>query len=158
MPRYRRPSAADTLRGEIARERPEAANEYLARTLESYTSERMPGFQSELQQAREGAIRRGATGGDLGTSYEGDIISAFDRNTKNTAGRFAMDNYNTSRERYLDLLTGQRDYDTAQANAKRKRGGLFGKILGTVGGTILGGAGARIGEGIGDWVSDRFNR
>lgn len=145
----RRRPAADLLRDEIGRESPELASDYLGKTIESMVSTRMPAFQGALQDAREGAIRRGVTGGDLGTSYEGDIISAFDRNTKNEIGGRALDTFENSRGRYLDLLTGQRDYDLAKENAKRKRGGFLGGLVGTLGGAVLGPVGAAAGTQIG---------
>lgn len=148
--RPRRPSGADLYREAIDTERPEAATDYLTKTVGAQTSAAMPGFLSELQNIREGAIRRGIGGGELGTSYEGDLASAFQRNVATQVAGKSYDAFQTSRDRYLDLLTGQRDYETAQANAKRKRGGLFGKILGTVAGSFLGPFGAAIGGNIGD--------
>lgn len=132
----------------------------------------MPSFRSELQGVRESANRRGVGVGDLGTSYEGDLASAFDRNMKNAISSQALGVYGTrlgasgdvygmdvdlgesSRNRYLDLLTGTRDYEFAKANAKRKRrGGIlgaFGTLLGGAAGFALGGpAGAAAGANIG---------
>jgi hypothetical protein len=156
----KRPSAAQRLYGEIDKETPEAAQSYLDQTIRSLSSSAMPEFNARLQDVQENAIRRGASGG-LGTSYEGDLASAFERNIANTAGQYAYSNYEGSRNRYLDLLTGQRDYDTYLAEQKRKRkGGLFGalgSIAGGVGGFFLGGpagaaAGAQIGGSAGSGI------
>jgi len=151
--------------------------------LNTYTqgamSSAMPQLQGTLQSVRENAIRRGITTGDLGTSYEGDVLSAFQRNISNAAAGQAMNLYNTqaggygrmyegetavaegSRNRYLDLLAGNRDYEIMVENMKReRRGGLFGglgAVAGGVGGFLVGGpagayAGAKIGGSAGKAV------
>jgi hypothetical protein len=103
-------------------------------TLRSYESQAMPQFQGALQDIRENAVRRGITGGDLGTSYEGDLASAFQRNIMDTGGRMAYDAFQTSRNRYLDLLTGQLDRETARKNAQRDMwGNIIGSGLGALG-------------------------
>jgi len=102
----------------------------------------LPGLRSQLQTTREDAIRRGVSGGDLGTSYEGDIMSAFSRNTANAFASQAADMYNQSRNRYLGLLGGQLDYASSQENANRN----FWSSL--IGGGLQGGAqvlGAKLG-------------
>jgi hypothetical protein len=116
------------LRGELDRETPEAAQNYLLKTLRSYESQGMPQFQSGLQDIRENAVRRGITGGDLGTSYEGDLASAFQRNLMDVGGRYAFDAYQQSRGRRLDLLTSQLDRETARKNAQRD---MWGNLIGS---------------------------
>jgi hypothetical protein len=149
--------ASDILYEEIGRETPQAGEDYLRREIESLVSRSMPQFQGRLQDLQEGSIRRGLQGG-LPTSYEGDLASAFHQNIADTAGGLSFENYQGSRNRLLDLLSGQRDYETAERNAKRKRrAGLLGGILGAaggVGGFLLGGpagayAGAQAGSGLG---------
>ena len=134
----------------------------------SAVSAGMPELNRSLQSSREGAISRGVGLGELGTSYEGDIYSAFNRNITNATASKALDLYGMkaagysniyegdtgraegSRSRYLDILAGQRDADIAQANAKKKRGSLLGGVLGGVGGFLLGGpAGAMAGAQVG---------
>ncbi|HKX10781.1 MAG TPA: hypothetical protein VJN67_21465 [Stellaceae bacterium] len=148
--RPRTPSTADMLRDAIGNENPEAASDYIRQTVGAQASSALPEFNQQLQSIRENAIRRGITGGDLGTSYEGDLASAFQRNIANSVSSHAYDAYQTSRNRYLDLLTGQRDYETAQENARRKRGSFLGNLLGTAagafGGPLLGAAGKKLGE------------
>ncbi len=130
----------------------------------------MPQLDASLQGAREGAISRGVGLGELGTSYEGDLYSAFQKNIANSAAGQAMNLYTTKeqgygniygtdvnvaeggRNRYLDLLTGQRDYETAVANAKKKSGGFLGGLLGTVAGSFLGPIGAAVGGKIGSKI------
>ncbi len=122
------------LRRQIDQERPEAANDYIMQTLQSAESEAMPKFQGALQDIRENAIRRGITGGDLGTSYEGDLASAFDQNIKDVGGRYAYDAFQGSRNRYLDLITGQLDRETARKNAQKSMwGDIIGAGLGAAG-------------------------
>lgn len=96
----------------------------------------MPQLNANLQTTRENEISRGVGLGGLGTSYEGDVYSAFQKNIANAAAGQAMNLYNTqeqgygnlygndvqlaegSRNRYLDLLTGNADRLQAQANAR----------------------------------------
>jgi len=183
-----KPSAESLLYDEIAGERgrsersdvatAESRNRYedllgggqeeLDRYIKSAVSAGMPELNRNLQGAREGAISRGVGLGELGTSYEGDVYSAFQRNIANSAGSQAMNLYNTraagygnlhesdvgvgegSRSRYLDILAGQRDADIAKANAKKKRGSLLGTLAGGIGGFLLGGpAGASAGAQVG---------
>lgn len=131
------------LRGELERETPEAAQDYLMETLRAYESEGMPEFQGALQDIRENAVRRGITGGDLGTSYEGDLASAFQQNIMDVGGRYAYDAYQGSRNRYLDLLTGGADRETGRGNARRD---MWGNIIGAGLGALGTYAGARWGK------------
>lgn len=97
----------------------------------------MPSFQGSLQKLRESNQRRGLEGGETPTSYEGDLFSAFQNNIANSVGSQAMSLYGTqlgarqgllgldtaggenSRNRYLDLLSGQLDRKTAKQNASK---------------------------------------
>lgn len=141
--------ADSILRGEIANEDPANEESYLAKEIGAYSGMNAPGLSGQIQDVRENAIRRGISTGDLGTSYEGDLLSAYDRNLKNEVGSRATSIYEGSRNRSLDLLSGERDYETAQANSRRKRGGILGKIIGGVAGSFLGplagAAGAKLG-------------
>jgi hypothetical protein len=136
----------------------------------------MPSFQGQLQGVRESALRRGVQNGELGTSYEGDLASAFDQHTKQAIAGQALGLYNTqlgasqdlygvdtrraqdSRDSYLDILTARGDWDrvNAEQNHKKKSGigGMIGGAIGGVGGFLLGGpagaiTGAKIGSGVG---------
>jgi hypothetical protein len=98
----------------------------------------LPGLRTQLQTTREDAIRRGVSGGDLGTSAEGDIMSAFQRNTANAFAGQAASMYNQSRNRYLGLLGGQLQYDASQENANRNFwSGLIGGGI-SLGSSLLG--------------------
>lgn len=118
----------------------------------------MPSFNASLQGVRENAIARGASTGDLGTSYEGDLASAFDAHTKNAVASQAAGMYNQNQDRYLGLLTGGMDRQTQNENYQRQRkAGLWGS-LGSAFGAYMGGrnggglAGAGAGAGIGGVV------
>ena len=146
---------------------PEALNTYARAAAESARG----ALQGDLQGAREMAQRRGISTGDLGTSYEGDIFSAYDKNlTDSVAGQSmnmldfqasgARDLYgmdvqqgDNRRNRYLDIISGHLDRQAANRNAKRgARSATTGAIaggLGTIGGFVLGGpVGAAIGNRI----------
>jgi hypothetical protein len=114
----------------------------------------MPSFRGQLQGVRENAIARGAWTGDLGTSYEGDLASAFDAHTKSAVASQAAGMYNEGQNRYLDLLTGGMDRQTQDQNYQRQRkAGLWGSLgsaLGAAWGYKNGGmAGAGTGAGVG---------
>lgn len=87
-------------------------------TAGSFLNQAMPELRQKLQTTREDAIRRGVSTGDLGTTYEGNIESAFQQNLSNTLGGMAMQGYENNRNRYLDLLTGQIDRADSNRNAK----------------------------------------
>jgi len=140
----------------------------LTKSLQAAFSAAMPSYFKNLQSLRESNVARGAGTGGLGTTTEGDLTSAFQRNLANAAGSQALGLYNTQtsalggllnqdnqqNDEYASMLGGERDYETQQANAaKQRKGGLFGgigSILGGVGGFLLGGpAGASLGSSIG---------
>lgn len=109
-------------------------------------SSAMPGFQRQIQGIREGAIRRGASNGDLATSYEGDAASAFDKNITDSVASQAtalhgqqLAGYgglaSESGNHYLDLMAGNRDAEQAKSNNKY---GLLSGVIGAAG--QLGGA------------------
>jgi hypothetical protein len=149
----------------------------LEESVSSAMSSAMPEFRQAMQNVQETQNARGVGIGGLGTSYEGDLESAFQRNIADAAGKqaasihatdvsgasakFGQDSENASgsESQYLDLLAGNRDYATAEANAKKKRkAGLFG-ALGSVGGAAIGTfllpgigteLGAKLGGGLGE--------
>ena len=126
-------------------------NQDPSKTLGAYVQSAMPDFNKALQGVRENSIARGISTGDLGTSYEGDLASAFQRNIAGQAanlygqrlsgyeGLYGQDQ-NASQQaqnQYLDLLTGQRDYEEQQKEAKQaNQSSLFGAI-GQLGGMAL---------------------
>lgn len=124
----------------------------------------LPGLRQGLQLTREDAIRRGVSTGDLGTSNEGDFVSAWQRNLSNAMAGQSLNAYEGNQNNYLDLLTGAMDRNTAQQNyqneqnaqAKKRKGGLLGG-LGALAGGVLGntffpGIGGTLGAQIGGAV------
>lgn len=116
--------------------------------LKSLVSQAMPEFNSRLNGIRENAIARGISTGDLGTSYEGDLASAFQRNLANQAAGLyttqlgaAQNLYgqDISREQanqnnYLDLLTGRLSFEESKKQAaKDRKAALANGFLGAVG-------------------------
>lgn len=130
-------------------------NQDPSKTLSSYVASAMPEFNKALQGVRENAIQRGISTGDLGTSYEGDLASAFQRNIAGEAANlygqrmsgyenlYGQDNAanNASQNQYLDLLTGQRDFEEQQKEAKAANQssmfGSLGNMFGTLGGAAI---------------------
>src|SRR5689334_11160761 len=98
-PTYDKRYATNRLYGEIANETPERANDYIQRAVSAFASSATPQFERDLQDVRENAIQRGVSNGGLGTSYEGDVFSAFQKNIANAAGQYAYQNYDASRNR-----------------------------------------------------------
>lgn len=104
-------------------------------------SSALPSFMKNLQGSREDAIRRGASNGDLQTSYEGDLGSAFQRNVSTAAAGQAANVYGQttagygnmagqSGNTYLDLLNGGADREQADRNNKTN---LWGSVIGAAG-------------------------
>lgn len=112
---------------------PEALNTYARSAAESARGALM----GDLQGAREMAQRRGISTGDLGTSYEGDIFSAYDKNLSNAVAGQSMnmldfqasgarDMYgmdvemgDNRRNRYLDLIAGHLDRQAGERESRR---------------------------------------
>lgn len=100
------------------------------RLTEAMTSNAMPAFQQQLQGIRETATRRGVALGQLGTSYEGDLASSFQRNIANAIAGESRNNYETA----LDRFYGDKDRATANLNARRAgRSNMWGSLLGAAG-------------------------
>ncbi len=133
----------------------------LNQSIESAMSAAMPEFRKAMQGTQETEIARGVGLGELGTSYEGDLESAFQRNIANAAGSQALGlygerlgasqyGYESGENRYMESLSGNRDYETSLENANRKRkSGLFGALGGVAGGLIGGPMGAELGAAAG---------
>lgn len=105
----------------------------------------MPAFSRQLQGVRESAARRGLSTGDLGTSYEGDLTSAFQKNTANAIAQQALglygerlgsagSLYGMEHNNYLDLLSGQLDRKQAAKNARAQaNASMWGGVLSGLG-------------------------
>lgn len=113
---------------------PTAGQGQLASLIQSQVAQAMPQFSGALQGVRENAIRRGMSTGDLGTSYEGDLASAFQNHIAQSVGQQAFNLFQGNRNTYLDLLSGAMDReDNAQNSASNRKSGLFGSIIGGLG-------------------------
>jgi len=96
------------------------------KTAGSYLSGQMPDFLKGLQLTRENGIRRGISTGDLGTSYEGGLTSAFQKHISDALGGLALQGYEGSRNRIMDLLSGKTGIDINDMNSYYNMlGGLF---------------------------------
>lgn len=109
----------------------------------------MPQFRNDLQLTRENAVRRGVSTGDLGTSYEGDLSSAFHRNLSNALAGLSSSGYENSRNRLMSLLSGKTGMDmndyNQHANMWGSIGGSLIKTAGDWGPLALKGATALLG-------------
>jgi hypothetical protein len=125
-------------------------------TAGSFLANAMPQFRSQLQLTREDAVRRGVGTGDLGTSNEGDLTSAFQRNIANSLASLSASGYEHSRDRILELLGGKTSMDQADAASHSNMwGSIFGTGIGALGMLFgkpgSGAAGAGAGGGGSPW-------
>lgn len=119
-------------------------NQDPTKELSAYIDASMGSFNKSIQQQRESSVSRGIGTGDLGTSYEGDIDSAFMKDIAGKAadlystrlgaegqlyGQDSQNNANTQ-NRYLDAITGVTDSQQASKDSKNS---FLGGILNTVG-------------------------
>lgn len=118
------------------RQNVEGGQNALNTSIQSAVSAGMPQLNQQLQQQRESNVARGVSTGDLGTSFEGDITSAFQRNIANSAGQQALGLFNTQAgiynsdsSNYLDLLAGNADRAQSAKNAKTD---FWGSLIGGV--------------------------
>lgn len=99
----------------------------------------LPSFMQNMQGTKEDAIRRGISTGDLGTSFENDLTSAFQRNIANSVAGQAGNMFNNRNQM---LMTGSEDAldreQAAQNSAQQRKGGLINSLIG-MGGMALGG-------------------
>lgn len=109
---------------------PNAGMPQLQQTTQALYQNAMPGFQQNMQGMKEDNIRRGISTGDLGTSFEGDLTSAFQRNMTNAIAGQASSMYNNNQNRYAGMVGQQQDAaQSAENNAQQRRSGLFGGLL-----------------------------
>lgn len=112
-------------------EDPNAGSEQLSQLIQSQVSSAMPQFNKALGGVRENAIQRGLSTGDLGTSYEGDLASSFQKHIADSVAGQAYNLFQGNRNTYLDLLTGGMDReDDAQNQSRNRKAGLVGGLIG----------------------------
>lgn len=155
------PSSMDTAIGQYGQYAQDDRNRYikaldggqdaLNTSTRAAVSSAMPELNASLQQSRESAIRRGISTGDLGTSNEGDIYSAFQKHLTDSTASRALDLYNTQASgygnlathdsnTYLDLMSGAMDRADAEKNRKTS---FWNSLIGGAGAVAGGYLGAR---------------
>jgi hypothetical protein len=114
-------------------EDPNAGSAQLGEAIRSQISAAMPQFEKRLGGVRENAIARGISTGDLGTSYEGDLASSFQRHISDSVAGQQFNLFQNNRNSFLDLLTGGMDReDDAQNESRNRKAGLMGGLIGGV--------------------------
>jgi len=109
-------------RGQVrAYQDPTQGMDQLSTLIRSQMDGAMPQLHGALQGVRENAIARGMSTGDLGTSMEGDVVSAFQRNLATAIAPQVFGLYQNNRNTFLDMLSGQMDRDDTNRNAKKNR-------------------------------------
>ncbi len=104
------------------------------RTAGAALSGALPGLRNSLQLNREDAIRRGVSGGDYAPSTDADLAMGWERNIGEAFAGQALNAFEGSRGRYLDLITGQLDREASARNAAKNRSAsLWGAGINAVG-------------------------
>lgn len=99
----------------------------------------MPGFMQQMQGTRENEIARGISTGDLGTSFEGDLTSAFQRNIANSVASQAGNMFNARNSMLMGGYEDQLDREqAAQNNAAQRKNGFLNSLIGNAGGIAKG--------------------
>lgn len=119
---------------------PNYGQDQLAKTTQATVQNALPGFMQNMQGLKESEIQRGISTGDLGTSFEGDLTSAFQRNIASSVAGQAANMFN---QRNQMLMGGEQDQldreQAAQNNASQRKGGLLSGLLGAAGMALGGG-------------------
>lgn len=98
----------------------------------------MPDFLKNLGGLKEDNIRRGISTGDLGTSFENDLTSAFQRNIANAAAGQSASMFNNRTNTLFGGLNDSLDREQgAQNDAAQRKSGFIGGLM-KLGGTALG--------------------
>lgn len=127
-------------------------------------SSAMPGLTASLQSSKEDAQRRGISTGDLGTSYQGDITGAFQKNFSNALAGQAMNLYGTqlganeqmygqNQNNYLNMLSGLNNQQIGANKWQNQQGQNIG---GTIGGLVGFGVGGPVGANVGGAAGGLF--
>lgn len=134
----------------------------------------MPQIRDTIQDMRGRMAGAGRLRGGYGEMDEDEVWNRATQNltseiARNAMGAASMDLSNIHQiggmgerttGRYLDLLSGERDREMMEREARRQRSagrwGMLGGLAGSALGTILGPAGTAIGGRIGSWVGDRI--
>lgn len=118
-----------------------ALNQYA----QSAMASAMPGLQQSLQQTNENNVARGISTGGLGTSYQGDVYGAFQKNLANSIGQQSMNLYGTqlganenmyglNQNAYLNQLNQANNQGIAANKWQNNQNqGFFGQLGGLLG-------------------------
>lgn len=123
-------------------EDPNYGQDQVAKTTAATVQGALPGFLQNLQGTREDNIRRGISTGDLGSSFEGDLTSAFQRNIANSVASQSASMFS---DRTNLLYGAQQDAldreQAAQNGAQERKSSFLGGLMKTVGSIFGGGRG-----------------
>lgn len=109
---------------------PTNGQDQLSSLIQSQISSAMPQFNQALGGVRESAIRRGISTGDLGTSYEGDLASSFQKHIADSVSGQAFNLFQGNRNTYLDLVSGGLDRQQGVNNARSSaKGAMWGNLF-----------------------------
>jgi hypothetical protein len=115
-------------------EDPNYGQDQLAKTTQATVQDALPDFLKNLGGLREDNIRRGISTGDLGSSFEGDLTSAFQRNIANSVAGQSANMFNT---RTNLLYGGQEDAldreQAAQNDAGKRKSSFLSGLISTIG-------------------------
>lgn len=125
-------------------EDPNYGQDQLAKSTAATVQGALPSFMQNLQGTKEDNIRRGISTGDLGSSFEGDLTSAFQRNIANSVAGQAADMFSNR----TSLLYGaQQDAldreQAAQNNAQQRKGSFLNGLISTIGSVVGAAAGGK---------------
>lgn len=119
-------------------EDPMFGQDALAKMTESTVQGALPAFMRDMGATKEDNIRRGISTGDLGTSFENDLTSAFHRNISNSVAGQAGQMFG---QRNSMLMSGYEDdlnrEQAAQNDASQRKSGFMSGLFG-LGGSMLG--------------------
>jgi len=126
---------------------PNYGQDQVAKSTAAATQAALPSFLQDLQSTREDNIRRGISTADLGSSFEGDLTSAFQRNIASSAAAQSASMFNSRNSLLMGGLEDQLDREQSAENShEQRKSGLIGGLIG-LGGSIFGNRGGGGGYG-----------
>lgn len=109
---------------------PSFGQDAITKMTQSAMGNAMPGFMQQMQGQKEDSIRRGISTGDLGTSFEGDLTSAFQRNIANSVAGQAGTMFNNRNNLLYQGTNDQLDREQAAQNgAQQRKSGLINSLI-----------------------------
>lgn len=129
---------------------PNYGQQALQQSTQAAVQNALPSFLQNMQGLKEQNIRRGISTGDLGTSFEGDLTSAFQRNLANSVASQSLGLFNNRNSLLSGYYGDQLDREQAARNdASQRRGGFINGLmqLGGAAAGFFGGGGTQGGAG-----------